>query len=294
MRVLNAPPSPGRRACVLGAAAWCVAGGARAAERRIVSIGGGITETIYALGAQAELVGVDTTSLYPAAARALPSVGYARQLSAEGVLSLRPTLVVAGEEAGPPTVLRALEAARVPLEVLDGQHRVEGMLARTQRLATLCGREAAGVVLVQRLQDEWRQARERVAQHTKQAPTTPRALFILAHGGGALRVAGRDTAADAMLGYAGGSNVMAEGFAGYKPLTPEAAVASAPQVLVTSTQGLEAVGGVDALLKSPGLAQTPAGRQRRVVTLDALLLLGFGPRLPQAVLALADGLFAPR
>jgi iron complex transport system substrate-binding protein len=282
MRLLSAAPSPDRRACLLGAAAWCVASGARAAERRIVSVGGGITETIYALGAQTELVGVDTTSLYPAAARALPSVGYARQLSAEGVLSLRPTLVVAGEEAGPPTVLRALEAARVPLEVLDGQHRVEGMLARTRRLATLCGREAAGVVLVQRLQDEWRQARERVAQHAKQAPA-PRALFILAHGGGALRVAGRDTAADAMLGYAGGINVMAEGFAGYKPLTPEAAVASAPLVLVTSTQGLEAVGGVDALLKSPGLAQTPAGRQRRVVTMDALLLLGFGPRLPQAV-----------
>lgn len=293
MRVLT-PAGLSRRGLLLGAGLFGLRPVAASAPRRIVSIGGALTETIYALDAQAELVGVDTTSLHPAAARALPSVGYARQLSAEGVLSLRPTLVVAGEEAGPPAVLRALEAARVPLEVLDGRHRVEGMFARTERLAALCARQAAGAALLQRLQGEWQAARERVAAHRQQVGgTPPRALFILAHGGaGAMRVAGRDTGADAMLGYAGAANVLADGFAGYKPLTPEAVVAAAPQVLVTSTQGLEAVGGIDALLKAPGLVQTPAGRARRVVALDALLLLGFGPRLPQAVAALADQLFS--
>ena len=279
MRVLSAL-ALSRRDCLLGvaAAAFNVAA---AAPRRIVSIGGAVTETIYALGAQAELVGVDTTSLYPAPARELPSVGYARQLSAEGVLSLRPTLVVAGEEAGPPAVLRSLEAARVPLVVLDGQHRIEGVIERTTRLAALCGRETAGAALAQKLRDDWQATRERVAQHIKaSANAAPRAIFILSHAGTQLRVAGRDTAADAMLGYAGATNVFADGFTGYKPLTPEAAVAAAPTVIVTTEQGLEAVGGIDGLLKSPGLSQTPAGRARRVVALDALLMLGFGPRLP--------------
>lgn len=298
MRMLNSR-ARSRRCCIVGAAAatlgaaWPAHGVMAATPRRIVSIGGAITETLYALGAQRELVGVDTTSLYPASARQLPSVGYARQLSAEGVLSLQPTLVVAGEEAGPPAVLRSLEAARVPLVVLGGQHRFAGVLERTLRLSALCGREAAGAALAQSLREHWQSARDRVAGHVKAASgAAPRVMFILSHAGTQLRVAGRDTAADAMIGYSGGANVFADGFTGYKPLTPEAAVAGAPQVIVTTEQGLEAVGGIDALLKSPGLAQTPAGRARRVVGLDALLLLGFGPRMPMATLALTDALFA--
>lgn len=280
-----------RRGCLLGVASATL-GISAATPRRIVSIGGAITETLYALGAQTELVGVDTTSLYPATAQSLPSVGYARQLSAEGVLSLQPTLVVAGEEAGPPAVLRSLEAARVPLVVLDGQRRIEGVLDRTTQLAALCGREAAGASLTQNLLEQWQAARERVARHVKASGNTlPRAMFILSHAGTQLRLAGRDTAADAMLGHAGAINVFADGFSGYKPLTPEAAVAAAPQVIVTTEQGFEAVGGIDGLLKSPGLAQTPAGRARRMIALDALLLLGFGPRLPQATVALTDALF---
>ena len=296
MRVLNAALT--RRACVVSLGVGALLPSVRAAAtasapRRIVSIGGAITETLYALGAQDELVGVDTTSLYPPSARLLPSVGYARQLSAEGVLSLQPTLVVAGEEAGPPAVLRSLEAARVPLVVLDGQQRFEGVLTRTTRVAELCGLERAGAALVQKLQAQWQAGRQRVAMQLQSAGgTAPRALFVLSHAAAQIRVAGRDTAADAMLRYAGAVNVFGEGFAGYKPLTPESAIAAAPQVIIATEQGLEATGGIDGLLRAPGLAQTPAGRARRVIALDALLLLGFGPRLPQAVTVLADALFA--
>jgi iron complex transport system substrate-binding protein len=288
MRLLNRT----RRTLLTALAGGAVWQTSHAAPRRIVSIGGAITETLYALGAQDELVGVDTTSLYPAAARALPSVGYARQLSAEGVLSLRPTLVVAGEEAGPPPVLRALEAARVPLAVLDGGHRFEGVVERSVRIAALCGRDPQGQALAQQLKTQWQSARERVAVLSRSA-AAPRALFVLSHAAGQIRVAGRETAAHAMLGYAGTVNVFSDSFTGYKPLTPEAAIAAAPQVIVATEQGLEATGGVDGLLKAPGLAQTPAGQARRVVALDALLLLGFGPRLPQAVAALAEAMFAP-
>ncbi len=276
---------------------WMLAAGAAAGTalasaqdaRRLVSVGGALTETLYALGAQADLVGVDTTSLHPAAAQALPSVGYARSLSAEGVLSLRPTLVVATEDAGPPAVLRQLEAARVPLAVLHGDHRIEGVLARTQRLAELSGRVDQGRVLLAALQRDWQTAQQRVA---RLAVTTPRVLFVLSHSPGQARVAGRDTAADAMLRYAGAANALGGSFSGYKPLTPEGAIAAAPDVILATDQGLAAAGGIDGLLRLPGLAQTPAGRQRRVAALDALWLLGFGPRLPQATAALADLLHA--
>ncbi len=281
-----------RRTLLTALAASALWPKAQGMPRRIVSIGGAITETLYALGAQDELVGVDTTSLHPAAARALPNVGYARQLSAEGVLSLRPTLVIAGEEAGPPSVLRALEAARVPLAVLEVGHRFEGVVERSLRIAALCSRDAQGQALVQQLKAAWHAARDRVGVLSRNV-TAPRALFLLSHAAGQIRVAGRETAAHAMLGYAGAINVFGDAFTGYKPLTPEAAIAAAPQVVVATEQGVQATGGIDGLLKAPGLAQTPAGQARRVIALDALLLLGFGPRLPQAVAALAEAMFVP-
>jgi iron complex transport system substrate-binding protein len=279
-----------RRAWLIGAgASWAAGAAGAASERRIVSVGGALTETLYALGARGDLVGADTTSLFPEAARQLPSVGYARALSAEGVLSLRPTLVVASHEAGPPAVLRQIEAARVPLALLDTDHRYEGVVARTQRLAELCGRVEAGRVLAAELQQRWAKTQDQVARRAAGGKPAPRVLFVLSHSMAQVRVSGSGTAADSMLRYAGAVNVLAS-IDGYKPLTPEAAIAAAPDVILATEQGLQAAGGIDGLLKAPGLAQTPAGRARRVVALEALLLLGFGPRLPQAVAALADAL----
>ncbi|HRJ72305.1 MAG TPA: ABC transporter substrate-binding protein, partial [Terrimicrobiaceae bacterium] len=63
------------------------------AEERIVSAAGAVTETLYALGVQDALVAVDVSSVFPAAADALPKIGYARQLSAEGILSMKPSVV---------------------------------------------------------------------------------------------------------------------------------------------------------------------------------------------------------
>lgn len=256
-----------------------------AAPRRLVSVGGAITETLFALGAQDELVGVDTTSIYPAAARALPSVGYARTLSAEGVLALRPTLLLASEEAGPPAVLRQLEAARLPVRVLDSRHRFDGVLERVRQLAELSGRPAQGQELSARLRADW----ARVEALATVPGAKPRALFVLSHSTASVMVSGTGTAADAMLGYAGATNAFGA-VAGYKPLTPEAAVAAAPEVLLFTEQGLAAAGGIDGALRLPGLALTPAGRARRVVALDAMFMLAFGPRLPQAVLALHGAL----
>jgi len=251
---------------------------------RVVAVGGALTELIYEFGAQGLLVGVDSTSIYPAVAQKLPNVGYARTLSAEGLLSLAPTLIVATEDAGPPAVLRQLEAARVPLHVLRAEHRFEGLLDRTARLGELLDRKAEARALTDRLNKQWQTTQQQV-QQLRQA-RTPRVLFILSHGMNQVRIAGQETAADAVIAYAGGSNAFA-GVSGYKPLTPEAAIAAAPDVILSTDQGLEAAGGIDGLLKLPGLAQTPAGLKRRVVAFDAIELLGFGPRLPQAVGKLA-------
>jgi iron complex transport system substrate-binding protein len=252
-------------------------------QPRIVSVGGAVTETVYALNAQSQLVGVDTTSLFPDVATRLPQVGYARTLSAEGVLALAPQLLLASGEAGPPQVLDQLRRAGVRVEVLDEQHRFDGVVERTRRLGALCGRSAEAAQLVARLQQDW------AARPRPPAGSAPRVLFVLAHAAGSLRVAGEGTAADAMLMLAGARNAFA-GVQGYKPLTAEAALQAAPDLILCTDQGLQAQGGVDGLLRAPGVALTPAGRARRVASMEALLLLGFGPRLPQAVAELTGKL----
>ena len=118
------------------------------------------------------------------------------------------------------------------------------------------------------------------------ARAQPKVLFLYARGQGALQVSGRGTAAEAMVTLAGGVSAVT-GYEGYTPLTPEAAIAAAPDVLLMPARGLDSVGGIDGLLKAPGVALTPAGQERRIVAMDDLYLLGFGPRLGQAVRDLA-------
>lgn len=272
------------------AALASIVGRAWAAPRRVIAVGGALTELIYELGAQGELVGVDSTSLYPAAATRLPNVGYARTLAAEGLLSLAPTMVVATEEAGPPAVLRQLEAAKVPLHVLRAEHRFEGVLERAKALGDLLGRPRQAASLSQKLRAEWSASRAQVTALAA-GHRAPRVLFVLSNAANQARIAGADTAADAMIGYAGATNALGDA-SGYKMLAPEAAIAAAPDVILATTQGVEATGGLDGLLKLPGLTQTPAGQHRRVVVMETMELLGFGPRTPKAVSALAQALHA--
>jgi iron complex transport system substrate-binding protein len=258
------------------------------AAPRVISVGGALTEIIYAMGAQGDLVGVDSTSLYPVEATRLPNVGYARTLAAEGLLSLAPTMIVATEEAGPPAVLGQLQSARIPLHVLRADHRFEGVVDRTRKLGELLNRPAAAKTLIDRLQQSWAEARQTVAR-VSAGHRPPRVLFVLSNAGNQARISGSGTAADAMITYAGAVNALGE-VQGYKSLSPEAAIAAAPDVILATTQGVEAAGGIDGLLRMPGLAQTPAAQRRRVVSLETMEMLGFGPRLPQALAQLATAL----
>ena len=250
-----------------------------AAKKRIISIGGALTEIIYALGAQGDLVAADTTSTYPEAATRLPSVGYARSLAAEGILALAPTHIVATEDAGPPTVLEQLKKSGIPLSILPGQHRFEGVIERVHALGKILGKEAQASALAAQIQADWQRVRAPIAAR-KTAP--PKLLFVLSHSPSQIVVSGSGSAAEAMMHYAGGQNAV-QGFKGFKPLNPEALIAAAPDVIVFTDQGLQAIGGVAGALRLPGVAQTMAGQKRRIVSLEANFFLGFGPRVAQAL-----------
>ncbi|MBV1777198.1 ABC transporter substrate-binding protein [Burkholderiaceae bacterium DAT-1] len=249
--------------------------------KRIVSIGGALTEIVYALGGQATLAGVDSTSLFPESATRLPNVGYARSLSAEGILALAPTHIIVTEDAGPPAVMRQLAQAGIPLSVHPGNHRFEGLLERVSSVGSVIDRQPQAAELVASLGARWQVAQQQIVAFSQR----PKVLFVLSHTQTQIMVSGSASSADAMLTYAGASNAV-KGFSGFKPLTPEAVIAAAPDVVLFTRQGLEAIGGIEGALRLPGIAQTPAGRARRIISHEAMFLLGFGPRLPDALIAL--------
>ena len=252
---------------------------------RVVVLGGPITETVYALGLGGHVVGTDQSSLYPAAVLEMPRLNYFRQTSAEGVLSLMPTLVLASDETGPPAVLGQIEASGVPVVRVPTPSTVEEAVARVRALGRVLSRDAEADSLVG-------QMRRQLADAEALRPATaPRVLFVYARGAGLVQVFGSGTAADVVLRLAGAEN--AADAEGAVPLTAEAVAAAQPDVVVIPSRGLESLGGAEGLFAQPGLAQTPAGAARRVVAVDDALLLGLGPRFGEGVAELAHALADP-
>ena len=253
---------------------------------RLVTVSGAITEIVYALGAESQLVGTDTTSLFPAAALNTAKVGYMRQLSAEGLLSLKPDAVIATTEAGPPVVLDQIRSAGVKVELVKADHSWAELIAKVQAVGRASGRTGQAAEFQAKLEAEWLSSQRWVEKSVAKSPRKPRVLFILSHST-TVQVSGEKTAANAVIQFAGGTNCLS-GFDGYRPMTAEAMAAAAPDIILTSTQGIEAQGGADKFWSRPELALTPAFKNRALVTMDALQLLGFGPRLPQAVREVHD------
>lgn len=253
---------------------------------RVVTVGGAVTETAFALGSGESLVGVDSSSTFPEAARLLPQVGYQRALSAEGVASLRPDLVILSANAGPQTALDQLAALKIPILRLAAGDSFEGATSRIIQIGSAIGREVEATKLVEKITSDL-SARKPLSEHR------PRVLFVMSLGQGAPMVAGCETAAAAMLDLVGAENVGGE-IRGYKQLSPEALIAMDPEFVVTTSRTLAARGGEPNLATLlPGLEMTSAGRSGRLVVMDDLFLLGFGPRVGEAAQELAAHLREP-
>lgn len=254
--------------------------------RRLVTVSGAITEIVFELGAESLLVATDTTSLYPAAAQKTAKVGYLRQLSAEGLLALKPDAVIATTEAGPPVVIEQIRSAGVQVELVKADHTWAEVGRKVQAVGRAAAMGPQAGVLQARLDAEWAATLQQVARASRK----PRVLFILSHSA-TPQVSGNNTAANAVIAYAGGVNVL-RGFDGYRPMTAEAMASAAPDVILSSTQSIEAHGGVDKFWQRPELVLTPAYKKRALVTMEASMLLGFGPRLPAAVREIHEKILA--
>ncbi len=250
---------------------------------QVATLGGVFTETAYALGAQDRLVAVDASSFYPPEALTdKPNFGYYRFLSAEPVLAQDPSLIIGNEETGPPEVVQQLRDAGVPILLLPDTNDVPAARDLITTLGDIFERQSEAADLVAQLDADVAAAQVLVAQATD----SPRVLFILQPPEAPMLVAGAVTAAGSMIELAGGTNVY-PGFPAYIPMTPEGIVETAPDVILTTTRSVERLGGWDGFLEHPGISQTPAVANDRVVAMDDLYLMGFGPRTGAAIADLA-------
>ncbi|MBS0234196.1 MAG: ABC transporter substrate-binding protein [Proteobacteria bacterium] len=258
-----------------------------ASAPRILSIGGDITEILYDLGQQDKLVAVDTTSQYPAdALKNKKSVGYMRALSAEGVLSVNPTLIIASEEAGPPEVVSALKSSGVRYIAIDDKPTADGVPVKIRHVGNLVGADNAAQALAAKIETEF--AALKAAR--KDIKTRKKVLFILAIQNGRATVAGAGTAADSIMQLAGADNA-AVGVSGYKPVSDEQLTEFAPEAVVVMRRGESDQHKAEQALTIAGLRQSPAAKTNSLVEMDGLYLLGFGPRAPSAARDLMKAIY---
>lgn len=252
------------------------------AQERIVSVGGDVTEVIFELGKGDQIVAVDTTSLFPLEALALPKVGYVRQLSAEGVLSVEPDLIIISGAAGPPGALEQLRASGVELVEMETQYNMDATLAKTKTIASALGVEAEGAELIAEVKASWSAAQGEIAA----LDFEPSVLFFTAVGDGTPQAAGTETAAQGVIDMIGGKNVFS-GHSGYKPLSLEAAVAADPDIILVMAHNAAQLGGRDKIIDHPALSLTSAAQSGNVFLVDAARVMQFGPRTPEAAAELA-------
>ncbi|MFF1907817.1 hemin ABC transporter substrate-binding protein [Kitasatospora sp. NPDC058218] len=256
---------------------------------RIIPLNGSLAEIVFSLGLGPKVVARDVSTTFQQAA-ALPVITQAHDVSAEGVLSLHPTVVLADRSTGPAEAIAQIRAAGVPLIVLDDAKQLADVGPRIDTVAAGLGVPDAGRQLKERT--EQRITGARAALPT--ADRHPKVAFLYLRGSASVfLLGGPASGATSLIEAVGGEDAgKTAGLTGdFTPLTSEALVKAAPDAILVMSKGLESVGGVDGLLKLPGVAQTPAGLDRRIVSIEDGQLLSYGPRTPQVLREIADQLY---
>lgn len=253
-------------------------------QLRIVSLSGAISETLSALGMEANIVGTDVTSTYPASLQSKAKVGNTHNLNVESILALKPDYVISMKERGiKPEQATQLQQAGVKVWIIDQEYSVEGTRGYITMLADSFHKEAEGKQLCASIESAY----NALPKYT----SSPSVMFIYARGAGAVSVCGNDMPVAKMITMAGGANAGSD-FQGFKPLTAEAVVKSNPEAILLFQSGLQSLDGAEGMLKVPGIAQTKAGKNKNFIVMDGELLSGFGPRVVEAIKELGGKIHA--
>jgi iron complex transport system substrate-binding protein len=247
------------------------------AQHRIITAGSAITESVCALGDCDKIIASDRTSLYPSHIQSLPSIGYRGGISAEGIISLKPTLVIAEKDYVDAATLEQLAATGIALLVVEQTYDFAGTRALITKIGSVLSRAEEAKALIAANEKHLAEAKVLLHQITRR----PRVLCVYNRGTETVSIAG-DNSFGNILDYAGVQRVPA-GVSGYKTLNAEALIAANPDYLVMTSTGFQSMGGLEGVLRLPGVALTNAGRQRQIVPIESLRLTNFGPRFGETV-----------
>ena len=242
---------------------------------RVTIAGGSLTEIVYLLEQENKLVAVDITSNFPEEAKQLPSIGYVRALSAEGVLSLSPSLILGEDDTGPPTVMEQLSRVGIQIEIIPEENSTDGIIKKVKCVAEILGvdKNTKDKTLAILNAD----AKELKLLTEMNKKESPKVMFILSMESGSPTVGGRDTSADGLIKMTGAINVM-DSFEGWKPVSTEAIIQAKPDFILISERGLNSFGSIEKLGQHPSLVFTPAAKNNNIIAMDGMAMLGFGPR----------------
>jgi iron complex transport system substrate-binding protein len=247
------------------------------AQQRVITAGSAITEIVCELGDCDKIIATDRTSLYPAKVQQLPSIGYRNSINAEGILSLKPTLIIAEKDYVEDAVLQQLSASGVKLVIIEKRVNFDDIRKSIEKIATAIGRLTEGKALIAKNEAALADAKSMLQKST----STPSVLCVYNRGTATISVAGNNTFAE-ILTYVGTKNAIAS-IDGYKPLNTEALIAANPDYLLMISTGIESLGGIDGVLKIPGVSQTTAGNKKQIIGIESLRLTNFGPRFGETV-----------
>ena len=252
---------------------------------RITIAGGSLTEIVYLLGQENRLVAVDITSNYPKEAKELPSIGYVRALSAEGVLSLSPTLILGEDDTGPAAVMEQLSRVGIQIEIIPEENTINGIIKKVKCIAEILGVDS--VTKDKTLNNLNADAQELKLLTEINKKESPKVMFILSMESGSPTVGGTDTSADGLINMTGATNVM-NSFEGWKPVSTEAIIKAKPDFILISERGLNSFGSIEKLGQHPSLVFTPAAKNNNIIAMDGMAMLGFGPRTISSAKAIAQ------
>jgi len=249
---------------------------------RITAAGGSITEIIYFLEQESRLIAVDVTSNYPKSAMNFPSIGYVRALSAEGVLSLDPTLIIGENDMGPPSVIDQINRTNVETRVLPEIHSASGIIQKIECVGQMIGMTKNEIDFYN---NKLLKQVSQLENSTSDAEGK-KIIYILSMQSGSPLIAGSNTSGDGLISLAGGINPLSS-FEGWKPVGTESIIQAEPDLIIISERGLKGFGTIEELSNHPALYLTPAAQNNNILALDGMASLGFGPRTIDTALQIA-------
>jgi iron complex transport system substrate-binding protein len=258
------------------------------AGERVVGVSKQINEFLYEIGAESVLVARDLTSIYPPAIRTLPSVGYHRALSAEGIISMRPTMLLTDGNLGPDGVVEQVKKVGIPVVVMRPGSTVDSAQALMEQLGERFGRKDAADSVIAAWNRDMSAA---LADSARWAGASKPRVLVMHFGqlNNSYLALKRGSAADRIITWAGGTNAV-DSVGGMMRLTPELIARAAPDVIIATDVGFDRMGSAGKFATLPGVSLTPAAKSGRVYRVDETDVMYFGPRTPASIRKVAGWL----